>query len=125
MLLTAKLLCISAQLFMIMDNQNNRINPFVNNEGFSAENNLVDILGNNDDSEGQWRSEGNWRPGAKLNFAPPPSKILKMILKYVYSIQLIMCIIISRSLHVYFTTYDMILKCILTYCHIHVKSALL
>ena len=37
---------------MIMDNQNNRINPFVNNEGFSAENNLVDILGNNDDNEG-------------------------------------------------------------------------
>ena len=35
-----------------MDNQNNRINPFVNNEGFSAENNLVDILGNNDDNEG-------------------------------------------------------------------------
>ena len=25
----------------------------------------------------QWRSEGNWRPGAKLNFAPPPQKILK------------------------------------------------
>ena len=26
----------------------------------------------------QWRSEGNWRPGAKLNFAPPPlTKILK------------------------------------------------
>ena len=22
----------------------------------------------------QWRSEGNWRPGAKLNFAPPPLK---------------------------------------------------
>ena len=20
----------------------------------------------------QWRSEGNWRPGANLNFAPPP-----------------------------------------------------
>ena len=20
----------------------------------------------------QWRSEDNWRPGAKLNFAPPP-----------------------------------------------------
>ena len=36
---------------MIMDNQNSRINPFVNNEGFSAENNLVDILGNNDDNE--------------------------------------------------------------------------
>ena len=25
----------------------------------------------------QWRSEGNWRPGAKLNFAPPPSKLKK------------------------------------------------
>ena len=22
----------------------------------------------------QWRSEGNWRPGAKLYFAPPPLK---------------------------------------------------
>ena len=22
----------------------------------------------------QWRSEGNWRPGANLNFAPPPSQ---------------------------------------------------
>ena len=22
----------------------------------------------------QWRSEGNWRPGANLNFAPPPQK---------------------------------------------------
>ena len=51
MLLTANLLCFSAQLFMIMDNQNNRINPFVNNEGFSVENNLVDILGSNDDNE--------------------------------------------------------------------------
>ena len=27
----------------------------------------------------QWRSEGNWRLGAKLNFAPPP---LKKILKH-------------------------------------------
>ena len=27
----------------------------------------------------QWRSEGNWRPGAKLNFSPPPP--LKKILK--------------------------------------------
>ena len=34
-----------------MDNQNNRINPFVNNVGFSAEYNLVDILGKNDDNE--------------------------------------------------------------------------
>ena len=24
----------------------------------------------------QWRSEGNWRPGAKLNFAPPFKKNL-------------------------------------------------
>ena len=22
----------------------------------------------------QWRSQGNWRPGANLNFAPPPQK---------------------------------------------------
>ena len=51
MLLTANLLCFRAQLFMIVDNQNNRINPFANNKGFSAENNLVDILGNNDDNE--------------------------------------------------------------------------
>ena len=36
---------------MIIENQNNRINPFVNNEGFSAENNLVDILDSNDDNE--------------------------------------------------------------------------
>ena len=25
-------------------------------------------------SGAQWRSEGNWRPGANLNFAPPPLK---------------------------------------------------
>ena len=39
------------------------------------------------------------------------------------SIQLIMCIIIyRRSLHVYFTTFDMILKFILTdmFVHVHV-----
>ena len=30
-----------------------------------------EILGN-DDNVGQWRSEGIWRPGANLNFAPPP-----------------------------------------------------
>ena len=49
---------------------------------------------------------------------PPPSKIFfKMhdIEMYIASIQLIMCVIISRSLHVYFTTFDMILKYILTY----------
>ena len=56
------------------------------------------------------------RGGAKLNIAPPPpsKKFLKMILKCL-CIHLIMCIIISRSLHVYFTTFDMILKYILTY----------
>ena len=33
-------------------------------------------------ADDQWRSEGNWRPGANLNFAPPPSKkFFKMILK--------------------------------------------
>ena len=43
----------------------------------------------------QWRSEGNWRPGTNLNFAPPPSKkILKNKTK-MSSIQLIMCKIIS------------------------------
>ena len=32
--------------------------------------------------EAQWRNEGNWRPGVKLNLRPPPSKIFfKMILK--------------------------------------------
>ena len=65
----------------------------------------------------QWRSEGNWRPGANLNFGPPPLK-KKKILKIddVSSIQLIMCIY-RRSLHVYFTTFDMILKYILTKSH--------
>ena len=29
----------------------------------------------------QWRSEGNWRPGAKLNFAPPLKKFLKNDIK--------------------------------------------
>ena len=43
----------------------------------------------------QWRSEGNWRPGANLNFArPPPQKFLKNDTE-MSSIQLIMCIIIS------------------------------
>ena len=34
-----------------MNNRNDNINLFVNNERFSAENNCVDILGNNDDNE--------------------------------------------------------------------------
>ena len=43
----------------------------------------------------QWRSEGIWRPGANLNFVPPPpQKILKNDNK-MSSIQLILCIIIS------------------------------
>ena len=43
----------------------------------------------------QWRSEGNWRPGANLNFAPPPSKKFLKNDTEMSSIQLIMCIIIS------------------------------
>ena len=41
------------------------------------------------------RSEGNWRPGANLNFAPPPPH-LNFFLNdnKLSSIQLIMCIII-------------------------------
>ena len=43
----------------------------------------------------QWRSEGNGRPGANLNFAPPPpQKSLKNDIE-MSSIQLIMCIFIS------------------------------
>ena len=35
---------------------------------------ILSILFNWSISHGylQWRSEGNWRPGAKLNFVPPP-----------------------------------------------------
>ena len=43
----------------------------------------------------QWRSEGIWRPGANLHFAPPPP--LKKFLKNdnkMSSIQLFMCIYI-------------------------------
>ena len=36
-------------------------------------------------SSAQWRSEGNWRPGAKLNFAPPLKKILKNDIEMLYS----------------------------------------
>ena len=42
----------------------------------------------------QWRSEGNERPGANLNFAPPPQNFLKNNIE-MSSTQLIMCIIIS------------------------------
>ena len=41
---------------------------------------------------GQWRSEGNWRPGANVNFAPPPKKKIYIEMS---SIKVIMCIIIS------------------------------
>ena len=47
-----------------------------------------------DDTRKQWRSEGIWRPGANLNFAPPLKKFLKNDNK-MSSIQLILCIIIS------------------------------
>ena len=64
--------------------------------------------------------------GKKEIFAPPPplQKILRNEFLNVYSIQLIMFKIISRSLHVYFTTFDMILKYILTYstCKINPPS---
>ena len=43
----------------------------------------------------QWRSESIWRPGANLNFAPPPSKKFLKNDNIMSSIQLIMCIIIS------------------------------
>ena len=43
----------------------------------------------------QWRSEGIWRPGANLNFAPPPHKKFLKNDNKMSSIQLIMCIIIS------------------------------
>ena len=49
----------------------------------------------------QWRSEGIWRPGAHLNFAPPPPS--KKFLKndnIMSSIQLIMCIIILANLSI-------------------------
>ena len=36
---------------MIMDNQNNHINTFVDNQGFAAANNLPDLLGINDEAE--------------------------------------------------------------------------
>ena len=41
----------------------------------------------------QWRSEGIWRPGTNLNFAPPPpsKKIIKNDNK-MSTIQLVMCI---------------------------------
>ena len=43
----------------------------------------------------QWCSEGNWRLGANLNFAPPPFKKNPKNDTEMSSIQLIMCIIIS------------------------------
>ena len=58
----------------------------------------------------QWRSEGNWHPGANLNFAPPPqkkkflkndNKLSSIQLNHVYNY-------IGVGLHVYFTTFDMI-----------------
>ena len=41
----------------------------------------------------EWRSKGNWRPGANLHFASPSKKFLKNDNK-MSSSQLIMCIII-------------------------------
>ena len=36
---------------MIIENQNNHINTFINNQGFAAANNLPDLLGINDETE--------------------------------------------------------------------------
>ena len=36
---------------MIMDNQSNHINTFIDNQGFAAANNLPDLLGINDETE--------------------------------------------------------------------------
>ena len=43
----------------------------------------------------QWRGEDYWRPGADLNFAPPPPQKIPTNDFEMSSIQLIMCIIIS------------------------------
>ena len=51
MLLTAYMLCFIARQFMIMDNQNNHVNTFINNQNFTETNNLTYLLGNDDTTE--------------------------------------------------------------------------
>ena len=51
MLLTAYMLCFIARQFMIMDNQNNHVNTFINNQNFTETNNLTYLLGNYDTTE--------------------------------------------------------------------------
>ena len=49
----------------------------------------------------QWRSEGNWRPGANLNFAPPPKKKndnIMSITDHVYNHIAVACMYILRLL---------------------------
>ena len=48
MLLTAYMSCFIARHFMIMDNQNNHVNTFINNQNFTETNNLTYLLGNDD-----------------------------------------------------------------------------
>ena len=51
----------------------------------------------------QWRSEGIWRPGGKLEFctpSPPPSNKFLKNDNEMSSIQLIMCLINSAPLHI-------------------------
>ena len=46
LLLTAYMLCIIARHFMIMDNQNNHVNTFINNQNLTETNDLTCLLGN-------------------------------------------------------------------------------
>ena len=45
------MLCFIARQFMIMDNQNNHVNTFINNQNFTETNNLTYLLGNDDTTE--------------------------------------------------------------------------
>ena len=50
MLLIVYMLCFIAHV-MIMDNQNNHVNTFINNQNFTESNNLTYLLGNDDTTE--------------------------------------------------------------------------
>ena len=102
-----------------MDNQNNRINPFVNNEGFSAENNLADILGNNDDNEGdQVISQvklstylDTHELSDKLYQAKSKLSILSLNAQSIIAIIIIIIIIIIiKAIIAAMTTVDMVIK---------------
>ena len=50
MLLIVYMLCFIAHV-MIMDNQDNHVNTFINNQNFTETNNLTYLLGNDDTTE--------------------------------------------------------------------------